>query len=175
MGAVNDGARPARWSSPRGVLSCDAVAVPPHFPPPGAAIDPAPQRADDGPYREPATSDEAPPSRIDADDVEWIPGPARHPVDVPSVAVGAGSTGAADPARPVVDPELARMLAATAALEARAPDPWLRRLVAAPVMGGAWYLRGFLGTTVWVLISATVVVLFVLDLRRAWRASDLDR
>lgn len=122
------------------------MAAPPHFPPPPADGGRSP--GGDGPYRAATTSD--PPPRapsIGADDVEWV-----------------------EP-----DPQLARMIAATAGMHARGERPWIGRLASALAIAAAWGLRGRLGAAAGVAIVTVLVALLVIEVRRAWRASDVER
>ena len=125
--------------------------APPHFPPP--PVEESGRADGDGPYRAPTTPDPATPldsprpPAIGADDVEW---------EAP-------------------DPRLARMLAATAGMQARPERPWIGRLASALGLAATWLLRGHLGILAWLVIVVVLGVLLVIEVRRAWRASDVER
>lgn len=102
----------------------------------------------EGPYRA-AAAPEAPARApaIGADDVEWV-----------------------EP-----DPHVARMIAATAGMQARSDHPWIGRLASAVAIAAAWGLRGRLGVAAWLVIVAVLAVMLVVEVRRVWRASDVER
>ena len=121
------------------------MAAPPHFPPP---TDGRRTTGTDGPYRAVTTSD--PPPRapsIGADDVEWV-----------------------EP-----DPQVARLLAATAGMHARSEHPWIGRLASALAIAAAWGMRGRIGAVAWVVIVTVLAAVLVIEVRRVWRASDVER
>lgn len=122
------------------------MAVPPHFPRPPADGDRA--APGDGPYRAATTPDPPPrPPAIGADDVEWVER----------------------------DPQLARMLAATAGMHARSEHPWIGRLASALAIAAAWGMKGRLGAAAWLVIVVVLAVILVIEVRRVWRASDIER
>lgn len=67
------------------------------------------------------------------------------------------------------------MIAATAGMHARSEHPWIGRLASALAIAAAWGLRGRLGAAAWLVIVAVLAVLLVIEIRRAWRASDVER
>jgi hypothetical protein len=158
----------------------------PRFPAPGERLVDDRSRAAEpeerGPYRAAAELPSAARRAIDASDVEWVPRPGS-PVDAradePAILRGAVATDGAPHRttgpRPPGDVELARLLAATAAMKApRTPSPWRRRLIMAPTVVLSWLLRGWLGTAAWLVMSVALVVLVALEVRAAWRRSALD-
>lgn len=143
------------------------MAVPPHFPAPDA-------RRDDGPYRAPGPADahvdeEGAPPRVGADDVEWIPGPAAPPA---ARADGERPTGLVMPPR---DPEVARMIAQVAGMRVERQVSWRQRLVVVPIVGAVLLLRDVLGGATWFVVSAIGLAFTLLEARRRWRRSSLDR